>query len=155
MANFYCEYCAAKYSSVSSLTAASCTRHPNGSCKGKHSPGLLMIHLMKILDNFKQRVLYEKRLSDNELIESIVKAMTNGVVIEFLYDDYYAYTAPIILKEVENQWCLLGWNNDCKDDLLCIYALNSMKEVDEHWITFSIVDIDYQKIFENAFQKIR
>lgn len=36
MANFYCEYCGQKFSSVSSLTAASCPRHPNGSNKGKH-----------------------------------------------------------------------------------------------------------------------
>ena len=36
MANFYCEYCGAKASSVSSLTSMSCVRHPNGSHKGKH-----------------------------------------------------------------------------------------------------------------------
>lgn len=37
MANFYCEYCGTKASSVSSLTANSCTRHPMGVNKGKHS----------------------------------------------------------------------------------------------------------------------
>ena len=36
MANFYCEYCGQKFSSVTSLTALSCPRHPNGVCKGKH-----------------------------------------------------------------------------------------------------------------------
>jgi len=36
MANFYCEYCGAKYSSVSSLTSVSCPKHPQGSHKGKH-----------------------------------------------------------------------------------------------------------------------
>lgn len=36
MANYYCEYCGTKYSSVSSLTNDSCMRHPNGSHKGKH-----------------------------------------------------------------------------------------------------------------------
>jgi DNA-directed RNA polymerase subunit RPC12/RpoP len=36
MANFYCEYCGAKYSSVSSLTSNSCPKHPLGSNKGKH-----------------------------------------------------------------------------------------------------------------------
>lgn len=36
MANFYCEYCGTKYSSVSSLTAGNCARHPNGGNKGKH-----------------------------------------------------------------------------------------------------------------------
>ncbi len=36
MANFYCEYCGQKYSSVSSLTSSSCPRHPNGPYKGKH-----------------------------------------------------------------------------------------------------------------------
>ena len=36
MANFYCEYCGQKYASVSSLTAGSCSRHPNGANKGKH-----------------------------------------------------------------------------------------------------------------------
>ena len=36
MANFYCEYCGQKFSSVSSLTASSCSRHPNGAGKGKH-----------------------------------------------------------------------------------------------------------------------
>lgn len=36
MANFYCEYCGAKFSSVSSLTSYSCSRHPDGPNKGKH-----------------------------------------------------------------------------------------------------------------------
>ncbi len=36
MTNFYCEYCGAKYSSVSSLTSRSCHMHPLGSHKGKH-----------------------------------------------------------------------------------------------------------------------
>ena len=36
MANYYCEYCGQKYSSVSSLTSSSCSRHPNGPNKGKH-----------------------------------------------------------------------------------------------------------------------
>jgi len=30
MANFYCKYCGSKYSSVSSLTAGSCSRNPEG-----------------------------------------------------------------------------------------------------------------------------
>ncbi|MCZ2131121.1 MAG: hypothetical protein LC109_12765 [Bacteroidia bacterium] len=36
MANFYCEYCGTKSSSVSSLTGSSCSRHPSGPNKGKH-----------------------------------------------------------------------------------------------------------------------
>ena len=36
MANFYCEYCGSKSSSVASLTGGSCGRHPSGSHKGKH-----------------------------------------------------------------------------------------------------------------------
>ena len=36
MANFYCEYCGTKSSSVSSLTANNCHRHPDGPGKGKH-----------------------------------------------------------------------------------------------------------------------
>lgn len=36
MANYYCEYCGSKYSSVSSLTSCSCFRHPDGPNKGKH-----------------------------------------------------------------------------------------------------------------------
>jgi hypothetical protein len=36
MANFYCEYCGTKSSSVTSLTVGSCMRHPNGANKGKH-----------------------------------------------------------------------------------------------------------------------
>ncbi len=36
MANFYCEYCGTKFSSVASLTASPCYRHPNGPNKGKH-----------------------------------------------------------------------------------------------------------------------
>jgi hypothetical protein len=36
MANFICEYCGNKASSISSLTASSCPRHPAGSNKGKH-----------------------------------------------------------------------------------------------------------------------
>lgn len=36
MANFYCEYCGTKRSSVASLTSSSCSRHPLGANKGKH-----------------------------------------------------------------------------------------------------------------------
>lgn len=36
MANFYCEYCGAKYQSVQILTGAPCYRHPAGCNKGKH-----------------------------------------------------------------------------------------------------------------------
>ena len=36
MANYYCENCGTKASSVSSLTSSSCYRHPNGAGKGKH-----------------------------------------------------------------------------------------------------------------------
>lgn len=36
MANFYCEYCGQKFSSVSSLSSSSCQRHPLGSGKGRH-----------------------------------------------------------------------------------------------------------------------
>jgi len=37
MANFYCKYCGSKASSVASLTGSSCSRHPLGSNKGKHT----------------------------------------------------------------------------------------------------------------------
>jgi len=37
MATYYCKYCGAKASSVSSLTAGSCQRHPDGPCRGKHA----------------------------------------------------------------------------------------------------------------------
>ncbi|OXA77863.1 hypothetical protein SAMN05444397_11445 [Flavobacterium aquidurense] len=36
MSNFYCECCGTKSSSISSLTANSCSRHPLGPNKGKH-----------------------------------------------------------------------------------------------------------------------
>lgn len=36
MANYYCEYCGIKNSTVSGLTSGLCFRHPNGSNKGKH-----------------------------------------------------------------------------------------------------------------------
>jgi len=36
MANFTCEHCGYKASSISSLTAGSCPRHPEGTNKGKH-----------------------------------------------------------------------------------------------------------------------
>ncbi len=37
MSNYYCKHCGTKYSSISSLTAGSCFRHPAGSNKGKHA----------------------------------------------------------------------------------------------------------------------
>lgn len=37
MANFYCKYCGSKASSISSLTSSSCSRHPSGTNKGKHT----------------------------------------------------------------------------------------------------------------------
>lgn len=36
MANYYCEYCGTKSSSVSSLTSGWCTKHPDGANKGHH-----------------------------------------------------------------------------------------------------------------------
>jgi hypothetical protein len=36
MANFYCEYCGQKYSSVASLVNGMCLKHPDGANKGKH-----------------------------------------------------------------------------------------------------------------------
>lgn len=36
MANYYCEYCGQKYSSISSLTSNYCSKHPVGCNKGKH-----------------------------------------------------------------------------------------------------------------------
>ena len=33
---FFCKYCGVKASSISSLTAAACIRHPNGPHNGKH-----------------------------------------------------------------------------------------------------------------------
>lgn len=36
MANYYCEYCGQKFSSVLSLTSSSCGRHPLGAHKEKH-----------------------------------------------------------------------------------------------------------------------
>ena len=36
MANFTCEYCGTKASSIAGLTASSCSRHPQGANKGKH-----------------------------------------------------------------------------------------------------------------------
>jgi len=37
MSNYYCEYCGNKYQNVQALTSFSCTKHPNGVNKGKHS----------------------------------------------------------------------------------------------------------------------
>ena len=34
--NYYCEYCGHKFSSVQSLVSGTCSRHPNGSNKGRH-----------------------------------------------------------------------------------------------------------------------
>ncbi|MBS1641070.1 MAG: hypothetical protein JST94_05870 [Bacteroidetes bacterium] len=36
MANYYCKYCGAHASSISSLTGSYCPRHPDGSNQGKH-----------------------------------------------------------------------------------------------------------------------
>jgi hypothetical protein len=36
MANFYCENCGTKASSIMSLTANTCNRHPLGAGRGKH-----------------------------------------------------------------------------------------------------------------------
>ena len=35
--NYYCKYCGTKASSIASLTASSCPRHPSGANKGKHA----------------------------------------------------------------------------------------------------------------------
>ena len=35
--NYYCKYCGYKASSISTLTASTCFRHPAGSNKGKHA----------------------------------------------------------------------------------------------------------------------
>ena len=38
--NYYYQYCGIKNSSIASLTASSCTRHPAGPNKGKHEAAL-------------------------------------------------------------------------------------------------------------------
>lgn len=35
--NYYCKHCGTKASSIASLTAAPCYRHPSGANKGKHT----------------------------------------------------------------------------------------------------------------------
>lgn len=35
--HFYCKYCGHKTTSVNSLTASLCQRHPNGPAKGRHA----------------------------------------------------------------------------------------------------------------------
>jgi len=35
--NYYCKYCGTKSSSIASLTAGLCFRHPAGANKGKHA----------------------------------------------------------------------------------------------------------------------
>ena len=37
MSNFYCKYCGRKFSTVASLAVQSCSNHPDGMAKGKHS----------------------------------------------------------------------------------------------------------------------
>jgi predicted nucleic acid-binding Zn ribbon protein len=37
MSNYYCKYCGHKASTVQSLTFGYCTRHPDGSNKGRHA----------------------------------------------------------------------------------------------------------------------
>lgn len=34
--NFYCEYCGKRFPDIRQLTSATCTRHPDGSHKGRH-----------------------------------------------------------------------------------------------------------------------
>jgi DNA-directed RNA polymerase subunit RPC12/RpoP len=34
--NYYCKYCGTKMPNISSLTAATCQRHPNGANSGRH-----------------------------------------------------------------------------------------------------------------------
>ncbi len=36
--NYYCRYCGIRTSSIASLKAATCSRHPNGVNKGQHAP---------------------------------------------------------------------------------------------------------------------
>jgi predicted nucleic acid-binding Zn ribbon protein len=36
MSNYYCKNCGTKFTSIQSLTSASCVRHPLGPHKGKH-----------------------------------------------------------------------------------------------------------------------
>lgn len=36
MANYYCEYCGHKFSDVRQLTSGTCSKHPDGSNRGRH-----------------------------------------------------------------------------------------------------------------------
>ena len=38
--HYYCKYCGHKTTSVNSLTASLCQRHPDGPAKGRHAPAL-------------------------------------------------------------------------------------------------------------------
>jgi len=37
MANFYCKYCGTQNTSVASLISSACSRHPDGTNRGKHA----------------------------------------------------------------------------------------------------------------------
>jgi len=37
---YLCKYCGNKYPSIKLMTSSYCSRHPNGSNKGTHSPSL-------------------------------------------------------------------------------------------------------------------
>lgn len=37
---YLCKYCGRKFSSISSMVSSTCTRHPEGTHKGRHEPAL-------------------------------------------------------------------------------------------------------------------
>lgn len=37
MTHYYCKYCGQKFPTISSLTSATCVRHPDGAHKGRHA----------------------------------------------------------------------------------------------------------------------
>lgn len=105
-------------------------------------------------ETLKHRIIYSEMPTSSRFVKSIVKAMLNGIVLEFIYRtkdgvEHYVESAPTYLKEFKGRWYLLG--ND-REDNVHIYDLRRIKSLAEHWITFSLPkDFNGEKFMDYYF----
>jgi|GEM_PF-4265707 Predicted transcriptional regulator len=108
-------------------------------------------------EHLRSRIFCENTWSPQRHLKPIIKAMQDGITIEFIYqykdfeEPQYVHTAPVCLKELDKHWYVIGWNphNEIR---IHVYALDRIKTLGEEWTTFSLPqDTDYNKLIESHF----
>lgn len=102
---------------------------------------------MKIPKDLLQRFFCEGNDVRCKHIRTIISAMREGFVLEFIYRDNgestYMMAAPICVKYNSGQWLLLGLDHENKPKA---YDIDNITNIGEHWETITLpANFDYHR----------